>query len=229
LDDTNVRAIALTMSSDVGAARQRILREGLDLVSATGLSGVTVGLLADRMGMSKSGLFAHFGSKEKMQIDLLRQMGQVSRETVVMPSMHAAEGLPRLKALVNNWLGWTARAGLAGGCPVAAAMFELDDLDGPVRAHVLAMEREWTGLIKHLVAQAIEHGHLARNLDVDQFVWELYGIYLSHHASYRFVRDPQADARASIAFAALIDRSRPLKPKNKSASPPQRHKPGRNR
>ena len=217
------------MSSDIGAARQRILREGLDLVSATGLSGVTVGLLADRMGMSKSGLFAHFGSKEKMQIDLLDQMGQVAREIVVNPAMKAAEGLPRLKALVNNWLGWSTRAGLAGGCPVAAAMFELDDLEGPVRAHVLAMEREWTGLLKQLVEQSIERGHLARGLDADQFVWELCGIYLSHHASFRFLRDPQANARASTAFAALIYRSLPTTPKNKSASHPQRNKSGRRR
>src|ERR1700740_2053070 len=84
----------------------------------------------ERTGMSKSGLFAHFGSKEEVQIGLLEHTARIAAEHVVAPAMRASEGLPRLKALIRNWLGWTTRAGLAGGCPVAAGMFELDDNDG---------------------------------------------------------------------------------------------------
>lgn len=188
--------------------RQRILHSGLDLMSEAGLSGVTLGLLAEQTGISKSGLFAHFRSKEELQIALLRQMAETATAHVVLPALAAPEGLPRLEALVGRWLGWTREAGLRGGCPIAAALFELDDVEGAVRDQALAMEGEWRGLLTGLVQAAAGLGHLRHDLDADQFVWELCGIYLSHHASYRFVRDPKADVRAATAFQALIERSK---------------------
>ena len=169
---------------------------------------MTLGLLAEDAGVSKSGLFAHFGSKEELQIGLFDRGAQVAREHVVVPAMQAAEGLPRLEALVNRWFGWTSRAGLSGGCPVAAGLFELDDADGPVRQHVLALESQWRKLLTQLVHGAIGCGHLRADLDVEQFIWELCGIYLSHHASFRFLRDPQADRRARTALEGLLERSR---------------------
>ncbi len=190
------------------ATRERILREGLDLLTETGMSGVTLGALAQQAAMSKSGLFAHFRSIEEVQIELLDHMAAVSAAKVVRPAMFADAGLPRLKTLVTNWLGWTTKAGLRGGCPVAAALFELDDAEGPVRAKVLAMEAYWRGLLTQLTRQAVDLGHLRADLDTAQFVWELCGIYLSHHVSRRFLRDPRADKRAQAAFAALLDRSR---------------------
>lgn len=192
------------------ATRERILREGLDLLTETGLSGVTLGALAQQAAMSKS-IFAHFRSIEEVQIELLDHMAEVSAAKVVRPAMLAAAGLPRIKALVNNWLGWTTKAGLRGGCPVAAALFELDDAEGPVRAKVLAKEAYWRGLLTQLTRQAIELGHLRADLDAAQFVWELCGIYLSHHVSRRFLRDPRSEKRAQAAFASLLDRSRPNK------------------
>ena len=199
---------SLTMSQQGTVTRQRILHEGLNLLSEAGLAGVTLGNLAAQAKLSKSGLFAHFNSKEDFQIALLDHMAEVSAAHVVRPAMRFAAGLPRLKALVNNWLGWTAKAGLRGGCPVAAALFELDDADGPVRDKVLAMESYWRGLLTQLTRQAIELGHLCVELDVAQFVWELCGIYLSHHASRRFLRDARSDKRAHTAFAGLLHRSR---------------------
>src|SRR5215470_3237920 len=109
------------------STRERILRQGLALMSQSGLTGVTLGSLADQVGMSKSGLFAHFRSKEQVQIELLQHMAQFAQAHVVQPAMSAGEGLPRLKALVNNWFGWAQRAGLPGGCAVAAGLFEFDD------------------------------------------------------------------------------------------------------
>ena len=170
---------------------------------------MTLGLLAEDAGVSKSGLFAHFGSKEELQIGLLDRGAQVAREQVVTPAMQAAEGLPRLQALVSGWFGWTSRAGLSGGCPVAAGLFELDDAEGPVRQHVLALESQWRKLLTQLVQAAIDCGHLRADLDSEQFIWELCGIYLSHHASFRFLRDPQADLRARTAFAGLLKRAQP--------------------
>ena len=178
-------------------------------MSQAGLTGVTLGGLAEQVGMSKSGLFAHFKSKEDVQIGLLQHMAHVARSHVVQPAMKAPAGLPRLKALVNHWFGWAQRAGLPGGCPVAAGLFEFDDIEGAVRNRILVMEKEWRGLLMQLVRESIARGHLRQNLDAEQFVWELCGIYLSHHAAHRFLRSGDADARAHRAFAALVARAKP--------------------
>ncbi len=207
------RVITGSMRTPSQTTRERILEQGLALMSQGGLSGVTIGRLAEQVGMSKSGVFAHFRSKDEVQIGLLDHMTRFAPPHFVEPAMREPEGLPRLEALVKNWLGWAPRAGLPGGCPVAAAMFELDDVPGPVRDRVVAMEGEWRGFLYGLVRRAVELGHLRDDLDVDQFVWELCGIYLSHHASSRFLRDPKSDSRADLAFRSLIDRARSSKGK----------------
>jgi len=184
-------------------------------MSQAGLEGVTLGVLAEQVGMSKSGLFAHFRSKEEVQIRLLEHTAVVGAVHIIAPSMKEPEGLPRLKALVRNWFGWATRAGLPGGCPVAAGMFELDDVEGPVRDKISAMEAEWRGLLTKTVADASSLGHLRSDLDVAQFVWELCGIYLSHHVAQRFLKSPDADRRAQTAFAALLERAAPAKRKKK--------------
>jgi hypothetical protein len=111
----------------------------------------------------------------------------------------------RLRTLIDGWLGWSARAGLSGGCPVAAALFEMDDRPGPVRDHVAMLERRWRDLLSNLTAETIARGELRQGLDVEQFIWELCGIYLSHHAASRFLHDPLAEERARRAVDALIE------------------------
>jgi AcrR family transcriptional regulator len=188
-------------------------------MSQAGLDGVTLGVLADQVGMSKSGLFAHFRSKEEVQISLLEHTAEVGAAYIIAPSMNEPEGLARLKALVGNWIGWAPRAGLPGGCPVAAGLFEFDDVEGPVRDKLLEMEAQWRGLLTKLVLDAISMGHLRRGLDADQFVWELSGIYLSHHAAQRFLKSADADRRAALAFESLLARSIPVKKARKPKSP----------
>ena len=200
---------------NLASTRERILDQGLALMSQAGVEGVTLGVLADQVGMSKSGLFAHFRSKEEVQIRLLEHSGAVGAVRIIEPSMKAPAGLPRLKALVRNWLGWASRAGLPGGCPVAAGLFEFDDVEGPVRDTILEMEALWRGLLMQTVADACSLGHLRRDLDAAQFVWELCGIYLSHHAAQRFLKSPDADRRAQTAFAALLKRAAPVQRKMK--------------
>jgi hypothetical protein len=142
-------------------------------------------------------------------------MAEFATAHVVEPSMTASEGLPRLRALVRNWFGWAQRAGLPGGCPVAAGLFEFDDIEGRVRNKILEMEAQWRRLLSELVGRAVELRHFRRDLDVDQFVWELCGIYLGHHAAHRFLRARDADARAQIAFKALLDRAIPQNSKQR--------------
>jgi AcrR family transcriptional regulator len=213
------------MANPATSTRERILHKGLALMSQSGLSGVTLGVLADQVGMSKSGLFAHFRSKEDVQIELLTHMAEFAAVHVIEPSMAASEGLPRLRALVRNWFGWAQRAGLPGGCPVAAGLFEFDDVEGRVRNKILEMEGTWRRLLTELVQRAVDLGHLRRDLDVDQFVWELSGIYLGHHAAHRFLRAADADARALTAFQALVDRAKPDRSQNKTRTGARRRRP----
>jgi AcrR family transcriptional regulator len=189
------------------STHQRILDQGMALMSQSGLEGVTLGVLADQVGMSKSGLFAHFRSKEEVQVELLEHMGRFANARIVVPAMRVEKGLPRLKALAANWFGWSQRAGLPGGCPVAAGLFEFDDIEGAVRNKILEMESAWRRLLTLLVREAVECGHFAKDLDVDQFVWEWSAIYLGHHATHRFLRSPDADRRAQTAFDALLARA----------------------
>lgn len=197
------------MTDRAESTHERILGHGLEIVSERGLSGVSLGGLAGRAGMSKSGLFAHFRSKEELQIELLRAAEGALRREVVAPAMETPEGLPRLRALVGRWLGWAARSGLPGGCPLYGAAFELDDAEGPVRDYLARSKEEWSGLLVGLVEGAVALGHLRGDVDAAQFVWQLEGIYLSHHVSQRLTRDPEADARALAAFEALVASSRP--------------------
>ena len=202
-------------------SRERILDAGANLLSVSGFSGLTLGVLAESSQISKSGLFAHFKSKDEMQIALLSKTAQLARDTVVAPAMRKPEGLPRLQALVENWLGWTRRAKLEGGCAFTAGIFELDDQPGPVRDHLLTLETEFFNVLRSLVREAVEAGHLWNELDQSQFLWELNGIYLSHHASSRFFHDKRADAHASAAFQSLLERSAAVKTESPS------HKDGR--
>ncbi len=198
---------------------QRILWRGLEIVSERGLGGVSLGGLADRSGMSKSGLFAHFRSKEELQVELLGAAEAALRREVVDPVVDVPEGLPRLRALVGRWLGWAARSGLPGGCPLYAAAFELDDAEeGPVRDFLMRSKDKWSGMLEGLVKKAVDLGHLREDLDAAQFVWQLDGIYLSHHVSQRLMRDPEADARALTAFEKLVTSSLP----GRKARPEQR-------
>jgi AcrR family transcriptional regulator len=189
--------------------RDRILESGLRLLSTSGLAGVTLGALADEVGMSKSGLFAHFKSKEEVEIALLGRTFEVATSQVMGKAMRAPEGLPRLKAAALGWFGWFVKAGFPGGCPMAAALFELDDVKGPVRDKVLLHVKQWNEALKQLVMDAIRKKDLRKDLDIDQFMWELRGIYLGHHVSLRFFHDPAANSRAERAFQDLIEKALP--------------------
>ena len=185
----------------------RVLDRGLDILSVTGLAGVTIGVLAEASGLSKSGLFAHFRSKEEIQVKLLQHAEALVEAQVVSPAMEAEPGLPRLDAFMKNWLGWSRRAGLSGGCPLASAMFELDDLHGEVRAYLLEAEGRSRRALADLVGEAIDRDALSADADVEQIVWELRGIYLSHHVSSRLLDEPECDRRAWQAYKALLGRA----------------------
>jgi AcrR family transcriptional regulator len=182
----------------------RLVRSGVSIGSAVGISRVTMGDLATEAGLSKSGLFAHFGSKAELQIALFAFAKSLARHTVADPAFTAPIGLRRLRALIDNWFGWARQAELPGGCPFASAAFEFDDVEGPVRDSVVSAHHEWVGLLEALTRDAVSTGELRFDLDVEQFVWELHGIYLSHHVSDRLLRDPRAENRRRVAVDRLV-------------------------
>jgi AcrR family transcriptional regulator len=190
----------------VKGTKERILEHGLHLVAAQGLNGVTFGTLAQQAGMSKSGLFAHFGSKEEVQLSLLDETFKLAGSTILAPAMKKAAGIARLKAVAQAWFGWSAKAGLHGGCPISAGYFEHDDspLEDPVRQKIVALEGQWSELLASLVKEAVALGQLRSDLEAKQFVWELTGIYLTHHVSLRLLHDPKANQRSAKALDRLL-------------------------
>ena len=186
--------------------RRAILERGSDLASQVGLRGVTIGLLAESLGLSKSGLFAHFKSKEALDVALIEHSGARFVEMVIRPAFKAPRGEPRLRELWKRTLDWPLRLGLPGGCPMIAAAAELDDCPGPARDALVSQQKDWLDTLGNLVRVAVGEGHLKDTIPPEQAAFELYSIQLMHHLAARLLQDPQADERAMAAFDALLGR-----------------------
>jgi AcrR family transcriptional regulator len=184
--------------------RQAILDEAFSMASCVGVGGLSIGSLAERAHMSKSGLFAHFGSKEELQLAVLRESQQRFADVVVRPALRLPRGLARLRAMVLNWLDWTRSANLPGGCVINAAAAEFDDQPGPLRDEVRNALQALRRTLAETVAKAVAVGELRADTDIDQFVFELNGIYQVTQQSRRLFDDPDADRRALLAFDRLV-------------------------
>lgn len=186
--------------------RAAILDEALRVASKLGLEGLTIGGLAEATGMSKSGLFAHFGSREDLQLAVLEHAAQRYGETVLMPALKIERGLPRLRAMFEHWLDWTLASGLPGGCIMIAAAAEYDDRPGPIRDAVIANQHRGNAVTHKAVRLAIEEGHLRADTDPEQITFELLGIVLASHNHRRLLGDKEARKRALKAFEELVAR-----------------------
>lgn len=185
--------------------RTLILNEAVSLASQVGLEGLSIGSLAARLRLSKSGLFAHFGSKEDLQLQTLKQAQSRFEETVFRPALKIPRGRPRLRALFENWLDWIGQGAQSpGGCLILAASVEYDDRPGAVRDLLLAGQRELRGAIAKAVRLAIDEGHLKPETDPWQLTFELFGIILAAHHDKRLLGDPHALDRARSAFDRLL-------------------------
>jgi len=183
-----------------------ILDEALRVASKLGLEGLTIGGLAEATGMSKSGLFAHFGSREDLQLAVLEHAARRYGETVLMPVLKIDRGLPRLRAMFAHWLDWTLASGLPGGCIMIAAAAEYDDRPGPIRDAVIANQHRGNAVTQKAVRLAIEEGHLKTDTDPGQIAFELLGIVLASHNHRRLLGDKEARKRAITAFEELVAR-----------------------
>ena len=183
--------------------RAAILKCALDIASRTGIEGLSIGVLAERMQMSKSGVFAHFGSREELQIAALREYTREFEEEILFPGLAAPRGLPRLEALFEKWLQRCARE-IASGCIYISGAVEYDDRPGPIREVLVDMVSTWQGILERAVRLSVEEGHLLVDTDPKQIVFEMYGLILSLHHDARFLRTAGSEKRAKTGFERLI-------------------------
>ncbi|WP_159627772.1 TetR/AcrR family transcriptional regulator [Massilia puerhi] len=198
--------------------RAAILDVALELASRNGLEGLTIGLLADRMSMSKSGVFAHFGSREDLQLEVVKLYHHRFEQEVFYPSIKEARGLPRLVAMYTRWVKRVS-VEIASGCIYISGAVEYDDREGPIREQLVSMVRAWQDALLRSIEQAVEVQHLRADLDAAQLVFEMHGLILALHHDARFLRNPGAVERARAAFERLVENYRnPLLPQDHQAA-----------
>lgn len=176
--------------------REAILARAVDIASVQGLEGLTVGTLAEQLKMSKSGLFAHFGSKEELQLATIEAARQIFIEKVTRPAIAARKGMPRLWGLLEHWLNLVERNTFSGGCFFSAASFEFDSRRGPVRDRIAAIMHEWIRVITRAVYEAQKAGHLEARVDPTRLAFEIHALAMGAHWAHQLLDDKHAYSRA---------------------------------
>ncbi|WP_105531244.1 TetR/AcrR family transcriptional regulator [Solimicrobium silvestre] len=183
--------------------RAAILEAALQVASRDGLEGLTIGLLADQMHMSKSGVFAHFGSREDLQIDVIKLYHANFEHEVFYPSLKQKRGLPRLTSMFLLWVNRVS-VEVASGCIYISGAVEYDDRPGELREKLSWMVTTWQQALRRATVQAIDCGDLKSDTDPDQLVFEMYGLILALHHDARFLKIPGSFERAQNGFERLI-------------------------
>lgn len=185
--------------------RQAILEGAVDIASAEGLEGLTIGRLAADLSMSKSGLFAHFGSKEELQLATIEAARAIFVREVIRPALEAEHGMPRLWKLCDIWLTHVQEGVFRGGCFFAAAAAEFDSRPGAVRDRIAEIMREWLATLRRAVVEAQEAGQLDESVEPTQLVFEINALELGANWAFHLHGDKGAFARAR---AAILERLR---------------------
>ncbi|MFM1818087.1 MAG: HTH-type transcriptional repressor ComR [Pseudomonadota bacterium] len=186
-----------------------IVEAALGLASQIGLEGLSIGALAEITGMSKSGVFAHFGSREELQISVVREYHARFEREIFYPALDSERGLPRLQALFDRWMVRTSTE-IDSGCIYISGAVEFDDRSGPVRDALVASVSSWQDALRRAVELAQQERHLQPGLDPQQIAFEIHGLILALHYEARFLRRAGAMQRAREGFARLIERYQPL-------------------
>jgi AcrR family transcriptional regulator len=183
--------------------RAAILDAALGLASHVGLEGLSIGALAEVTQMSKSGVFAHFGSREELQISVVREYHERFEDEVFRPALREPRGLPRLRALFARWVKRVS-VEIDSGCIYISGAVEFDDRPGPVRDALASMVRAWHAALEKAIRIAIDEGHLKRDTDAMQMLFEIHGLILALHHDARFLRLPGAMDRVQRAFEHVL-------------------------
>ena len=184
--------------------RSLILDTGLEMASRLGLECVTIGSLADETDMSKSGLFAHFKSKENLQIEILKHAEDYFTNFVIIPAIGVKAGIPRIKKLVEKWIEWGSR--LSGGCVFVTTSTEYSDRPGKVRDHLLKQQENWINSLTRVAQSAVKAGDFKPDIDPGQFAFDLYSLLLGFHYYYKLLNDPQTKKRQKKSLDELLVR-----------------------
>lgn len=184
--------------------RDRILQKAVDIASVDGLEGLTIGRLATLLGMSKSGLFGHFGSKEELQLATLAAAREIFIDEVIRPAMHAPRGLERIWALCNAWISYLEREVFKGGCFYFAVSAEYDSRPGSVNNMVASDMQEWLDFLEVAIRKAQEYGQLMGDVDPRQLVFEINSLILGANWALQLYGDKQATNRARVAILSQL-------------------------
>ncbi|PRC94090.1 TetR/AcrR family transcriptional regulator [Solimicrobium silvestre] len=191
--DTQTEKSELTLAA--------IINTALDMVATQGLESLSLGEVAKRLGISKSGVFSRVGSREALREAVLAEFDRRFADAVFKPAMALPRGLPRLNGLVMGWIG---RACNVTGCIYVAGAFEYDDVDSPIRECLQTNILQWRGILRRTVIQALDAGHLRSDTDPEQLVFEIYSLMVGLMHDARFLRDPKAQDRVCSAYKRLI-------------------------
>ncbi len=183
--------------------KQAIVDAALGLAAQIGIEGLSIGALAEVTHMSKSGVFAHFGSREELQISVVREYYQRFSDEVFFPAMDAPRGLPRVRALFANWMKRVA-VEIQSGCIFISGAVEFDDRPGPVRDALASSVQTWLNALYRAVLQAKEANHLIADADEAQMAFEIHGLILALHYEARFLKNPAAIAKANTGFENIL-------------------------
>lgn len=194
--DARTAKSELTRTAIVGAA--------LDLAAADGLEALSLQAVADRVGLSKSGVFSRVGSREALQIAVIEEYGRRFIADVFVPAMQRPKGLPRLNEIVRRWILRTRDVEAAQGCIFTAGAFELDDRDGPLRDFLLGEVTRWRAALRRTVQQAVDEGQLKPDTEPEQLAGEIYSLAMGLLHDIRFLRDPRAAERARRTWERLV-------------------------
>jgi AcrR family transcriptional regulator len=182
-----------------------IIEAALGLATHVGLEGLSIGALADVMGMSKSGVFAHFGSREELQVSVIHEYHHCFEQEVFYPAMSAPRGVPRLRAMFDNWMKRTSIE-IDSGCIYISGAIEFDERSGPVRDALAHSVLTWHAAMKRAIRQAKDLGQLHADVVEDQMLFEVHGLILALHYEARFLKNPGSIARAVTGFDNILAR-----------------------
>lgn len=203
--------------SDGERSREAILRTAANLATVEGITGLSLGRLADAVGMSKSGLFAHFGSKEELQLATIDTAWLIYRDVVVSPALDGASGMERLRDLTGRFLGHVEESVFPGGCFFASVAAEVDTQPGPVRDRAMEFVAEWYGTLRQAVADAQVEGAIDASEDPDQLAFEINAYLLLANAQFVATGASQPLERARVAVDRRLAEAAPPPARRKRA------------
>lgn len=184
--------------------RRNILETAVHIASAEGLEGLTIGRLAQELSMSKSGLFAHFGSKEDLQIATVEAARAIFIQEVIRPAFESSQGLTRLWKLCDIWLSHVQKGVFRGGCFFAAAAAEFDSRPGPVRDRIAEIMKEWLSTLSNTIVEAQKAGQLLKSVDATQLAFEFNSLELGANWAFQLYGDISAFKRAREAMRVRL-------------------------